>query len=121
MKLAECSINRFFTSTNYWRVPEDYSQPMFNYLVHGYSPGSFFSSILFNEWTAILYSHPSNDVPNLKSLTKWLVNVAPYQAWGNREKVAAYMELSDSERRAILESLDLIYTEKQEVIEILKK
>jgi hypothetical protein len=93
---------------------------MYNYLVHGLEPGGFFSGWYANDATAILRSHSANTVESLKDLTKWMLNCMPCEAWGSHENVRAWLRMSDSECRVILEKYNLIYTEKEEVELILR-
>ena len=115
MKLSKFSEDKLRDSFTYWNVDADYYEPIMNYLVHGFSPGSFFFYILCNDWAnAIVRSHPANGVENLKNLTKWIINVMPKKAWGNHESVDEWMTMIPEKRRRILEQHDLIFTEKEE-------
>lgn len=123
MKLTPHSKNRLMTSFHSWGVPIEYSDVIYGYLVHGHSPGSFFTAVLKNDFAeAIMSSHPSNTVPALKSLVAWLNHYLPKEmAWGSPAAVSEWLLLLDSDlRRARLENLKLIYTEKEELLLILK-
>ncbi len=123
MKLSKHSEHRLrksMKSMNHWRVDRDFANPMINYLVHGFEPGSFFMGWYANDATAILHSHPANTVEALKDLTKWMLNCMPPEARGSYEKVRMWMKLSDSERRKILVDSKLIYSEEEETWMILK-
>lgn len=41
MKLSEHSRNRLLNSFSRWEVPQEYCQPVRDYLVNGWDPGSF--------------------------------------------------------------------------------
>lgn len=115
MNISKFSKDRLKDSFEYWNVDAEYYDPMINYLVHGFSPGSFFFYVLCNDWAnAMVRSHPSNQIANLKNLTKWLINVMPREAWGNHEIVDNWMTMIPEKRRRILEAHDLIFTEKEE-------
>lgn len=105
-----------------YQVDKDYADPIYNYLVHGYNPGSFFTSILANEFMdAISRSHPSNTISSLKNLVCWIINELPHGVThGSYEVVDAWLKMSSEERRVVLEQRHLIYTEHDEVIRILK-
>lgn len=120
MKLTKHSANRLMTSLQYWRVPRDFSEPMFNYLVHGFEPGSFFKGWYANDASSIIHSHPGNSVEALKDLMKWMLNCMPGEAWGSHEKVNAWLKMDSAERRAILERYNLVYTEADEIVLLLK-
>lgn len=102
-------------SLNHWRVAKDFADPMYNYLVHGFAPGGFFTGWYANDATAIVHSHPVNTVEALKDLTKWMINCMPHGSWGSHEKVRNWLKMDPAQRRKILEDCDLIYTEKEEV------
>ncbi len=120
MELTKYSQNRLMGSLTHWHVGRDFAESMYNYLVHGIEPGGFFSGWYANDATAILRSHSANTVESLKDLTKWMLNCMPKEAWGSHENVRAWLRMSDSECREILEKYNLIYTEKEEVELILR-
>jgi hypothetical protein len=103
-------------------VPKDFSDPMANYLVYGYHPGSFFGYVLSNNFAkAILSSHPNNTIEALKHLVGWMRDTLPEETWGSYDKVAAWCDMPAAMRRPILEKCGLIYTEKEEIMLILKE
>lgn len=120
MKLSKHSEHRLRKSFNHWRVDRDFADPMYNYLVFGLEPGSFFLGWYANDAMAILRSHSGNTVESLKDLSKWMLNCMPAEAMGSYEKVRMWMKLSDSERRKILVDSKLIYSEEEETWMILK-
>jgi hypothetical protein len=117
MNLTKYSNRRLSKSMNNWAVPDEWKQVLYNYLVHGFEPGGFFTSLLANDALgAISRSHPANDIQSLKSLASWIVNSAPREAWGSYEKVDAWLKLPVTTRRAILEQHALVYTEREEIL-----
>ena len=121
MQLSELSAKRLRKTLTHWEVDDDYANPMYNYLVHGYSPGSFFSHVLANDFmAAIQSSHPANTIPALKKLTGWIYNVMPPEAWGSRDNVNSWCNMPAAERRAILERRGLVFTPQQETWEAIK-
>jgi hypothetical protein len=122
MKLANLSKYKLYNSMAQYEVAKDYADPIYNYLVHGYGPGSFFTSLLANDFKgAVARSHPGNTIPALKHLVTWIVNELPEGVThGSYEIVAKWLEKSSEERRVVLEQQQLIYTEHDEVIRILK-
>ena len=100
-----------------WSVPQEWKEVLHNYLVHGFEPGGFFTSLLANDALgAIGRSHPSNNIQSLKHLAGWIVNSAPREAWGSYENVNAWLKLSAANRRSILEKYTLVYTEQEEIV-----
>ena len=122
MNLTNLSKYKLYNSFKSYKVDKDYADPIYNYLVHGYNPGSFFTALLANDFMgAVSRSHPSNTIPALKNLVTWIVNELPIGVThGSYEIVDAWTKLSTEERRVVLEQRRLIYTEKDEVIKILK-
>lgn len=121
MKLAECSEKKFRKTFEHWRVDQDFADPIYNYLVHGFSPGSFFEAVLANDFKrAVGSSHPANSVTAMKNLVGWMGDNMPHKAWGSWEAVREWVGTSDVERRELLEYRNLIYTEKEETWQALK-
>jgi hypothetical protein len=121
MKLTKHSENRLLESMNYWRMSRDYAEPLYNYLVHGFEPGSFFFSLLANDAIgAISHSHSGNTIPALKTVTGWMLDKCPRVAWGSHKNVVSWIKMSDNQRREVLEDWGLIYTEEEEIMLILK-
>lgn len=103
-----------------WQVPKDFADPMFNYLVWGFQPGSFFTAVLANDFIgAIRRSHPGNTLEAKKALAGWIVDKVPGEARGSYELVDAWCDMTSDMRRPILEKCDLIYSEEDEAIMIL--
>ena len=103
-----------------WHVPKDFSDPMYNYLVNGFDPGSFFRSVLANDFVgAIRRSHPGNTLEAKKALAGWIVDKVPSEARGSYELVDAWCDMTSDMRRPILEKHGLIYSEEDEAIMIL--
>jgi hypothetical protein len=109
------------TTFSDWEVPADFALPMYNYMVYGCSPGSCFTGVLANDFfNAISLSHPMNTITAFKYLVGWIRDHMPRRAYGSRENISSWMTLSDQERRAILEFHNLIYSEQDEIMMILK-
>jgi hypothetical protein len=125
MKLTKYSSNRLLNTFALWDVSKEYAECLMNYLVHGFHPGSFWYYVLVNDFNrAIMSSHPGNTIPALKNVVGWMndyrLRGAPGRVWGSQEIVEEWLELSSQERRTTLEALGLIYTEKEEMILILR-
>ena len=117
MKLTNYSRNRLLATFHKWDVPKDFADPMYNYLVHGYSPGGFFTSVLANDFhSAIARSHPGNTIEALKQLGGWILDQMPIESRGSYNNVEVWCSLPADVRRTILEDYELIYTEQQEIM-----
>lgn len=122
IRLAECSHRKFYATFETWRVDKDFADPIFNYLVHGWDPGSFFSAVMANDFRrAVQTSHPANTVTAMKALVGWMGDNMPIKAWGDYEKVREWQLTPPEVRREHLEFRNLIYTEKEETWQILKE
>jgi hypothetical protein len=121
MKLTVYSKNRITKTAEMWHVEREYFEPLYNYLVYGYEPGSFWCAVLKNDWFgAIARSHPGNSVEGLKNASKWITGVWPAETYGDRTSVQQWVQRTALERRTILEQAKLVYTEQQEVEMALK-
>ena len=121
MNLTKYSRNQILRTFQTWGVPKDFADPMYNYLVYGYKPGSCFTSVLANDfYGAIRRSHPSNTIEAFKALAGWIDDCVPSMARGSYEVVEAWTNLSDNQRRAVLEAKGLIFTLEEESWMILK-
>jgi hypothetical protein len=115
MNITVFSRNRLYRTFKEWDVTQDFADPMANYLVYGYEPGSCFSAVLANDWIgAIRSSHPTNTVNSFKSLAGWIYSYMPPEAHGSYDRVRAWLALDSDSRRVILERNRLIYTPKEE-------
>ena len=121
MKLTEYSHNRLLDTARQWEVPRDFADPMLNYLVYGYEPGSCFTAVLANDfYRAIASSHPSNTVEAFKRLTGWIHDHFPRESYGSYETVNNWLYQTSDQRRTVLEGCGLIYTEEEEIMKTLK-
>ena len=117
MKLTQYSRNKILESFKRWDVPKEFADPMYNYLVHGYSPGSFFTSVLSNDFHgAVARSHPANTIEALKMLSGWIGECMPREAHGGYDVVSNWCYLPPAARRLMLEENNLIYTEQEEIM-----
>lgn len=117
MKLTRLSFNRLKETAANWSVPKDFYDPMANYLVYGWEPGSCFSAVLANDFfTAIQRSHPANTIKAFKATTGWINDCFPKRAWGNYKALDYWVNLTEEQRRSHLEEAKLIYTEQQEIM-----
>lgn len=121
MDITYHSRNKLMQTFAVLNVPKDFADPMYNYLVFGWTPGSCFTSVLANDFaSAIARSHPSNTIESFKALVGWIRDTMPKEAYGSYEAVAKWTELNAEQRRVILEKHKLVFTSKEEVVKILK-
>jgi hypothetical protein len=121
MNLTAHSKNKLMQTFERWDVPKEFADPFYNYLVWGFRPGGCFESILANDFArAIQRSHPGNTVDAFKALVNWIADTVPEEAQGSYEKIKIWSSIDKEQRRSILEHNHLIYTNKEEVMLILK-
>ena len=117
MELTKYSRNRLKESATRWTVPREYFDPLFNYLVHGFEPGSFWTAVLANDFMrAMQHSHPGNSIPHLKHVVGWIRDQWPAESYGNYQVVRSWSELEPIDRRLYLEQAHLIHSESDEIM-----
>lgn len=122
MEISKYSRNHFLRIADDWNVDKEYLDPIYNYLIHGFEPGSFFSAVLANDFfRAMSHSHPANTISALKNLTSWIRGMMGFGIfWGSEAVVRQWLDFTDAQRREQLEALNLVYPEKDEIVMILK-
>lgn len=122
MKLSKHSKNKLLGTFAQYEVPKEYADPIFNYLVHGFHPGSFWNAVIANDFMgAMARSHPANSIPALKKVESWVMNhLINGTTHGSYEVVDAWLKKTPAERREVLEALGLVYSEQSEIVMILK-
>lgn len=121
MDVGPYSRKRILETMANWHVPNDYAQPLYNYLVWGLPPGGFFTSVLANDWAgAIQRSHPNNTIEALKAATGWIYDYVPLEARGSYEAVDAWCDMDTESRKAILLERHLVRSDKEETVMALK-
>lgn len=90
-------------------APIDWQESIFNYLVHGFSPGGFLTSVLANNlFDAASRSHILNQVRSIKDICLWITLYAPKESFGSYETVDSWLALTSDQRREILENKQLL-------------
>jgi hypothetical protein len=122
MKLSAHSKNRFMETLAQYEVPGYFADPIFNYLVYGHHPGSFWNAVFANDFmSAMGRSHPANTIVALKRVVSWMTNhLINGTTHGSYQVVDQWLQKSVAERREILEALGLVYSEQSEIVMILK-
>lgn len=121
MELTKHSRNLLLESMSYWSISKEYVDPIYNYLVYGWQPGSFFTAVFANDFViAMTRSHPANTIEALKHVSGWIINSCPRVAWGSYQKVDAWLAMDGSQRRKHLQDHGLVYTEQEEIVLALK-
>lgn len=102
---------KFEDSCDNWMVPQDWREILYNYLVHGFQPGSFFTSVLANDLIgAANHSHVMNTWAAITCTCKWINDSAPNESYGSYDAITHWLSLTAEKRRAILEKHQLLST-----------
>jgi hypothetical protein len=111
-----------FDSQTGWPVGFDnWDKECYNYIVAGFPPGSFHTSVFAGDlFGAAQSSHPLNNWEAIMEIAKWIINIAPEESKGSYDNVSKWLGLSKEERQVILERCGLLLTEKELVWDILK-
>ena len=121
MNITPYSRKIILTTFQTWHVDKEFADPMYNYLVHGFNPGSCFRAVLANDFLgAVSRSHPSNTIEAFKKLAGWIGDTVPYLARGSYENVDNWISIGPEFRREVLEGAKLVLTEDQEMWQTLK-
>jgi hypothetical protein len=84
---------------NYSLLPEHMRGGMQSYVEHGIRPGDFLYLILCNDFVhALGHADPIN-MARIVSYAEFLYLAAPRGSWGSREKVDAWIEAHEIERK----------------------
>jgi hypothetical protein len=121
MNVSKLNRNRVMLSASRWTVPREYFDALYNYLVYGFEPGSFWTAVLANDFmSAIQHSHPANTIEALKHATGWIQETFPQGSYGDRRSVAYWAKMDPAERRLTLEHHRILLSEQEEIMAILK-
>ena len=116
MEITSFSRNNIYRTFKSWDVPREFAEPMYNYLVFGFSPGGCFTSVLANDFHGAMHrSHPANTVDAFKALSGWIRDHVPTEARGSYAAVQHWCTLDQRIRRGVLEQHRLILTEQDEI------
>ncbi len=121
MNISKMNRDRIMLTASQWTVAREYFDPLFNYLVYGFEPGSFWTSVLANDFMgAIQHSHPSNSIPHLKQAVGWIQDVFPKGSYGDYRSVKYWCGMEPHLRRQHLEHHRILMTEQEEIMAALR-
>ena len=121
MQVSKFNRKRVMLGASRWTVAREYFDPLYNYLIYGFEPGSFWSAVLANDFmNAIQHSHPANTIEALKHATGWIQDTFPQGSHGNYRSIKDWVSMDPAERRLTLEHYQVLLSEQEEVMAILK-
>ena len=89
----------FFRTFQLYPVCDEWQQELYNYFIEGFEPGGFHRACFENDMLkASFRTHPSNQWKQIVEFMKWCFANAPAGSFGHKEKVDAWLTLSDEER-----------------------
>lgn len=98
-----------------WGVPDHTAETIENYLIRGYHPGGFVSSVLSNDLFGACTSCDHINKQAIVDIVKWVACMVPSASWGSRQAIADWIEdkdglrtkyASDIEKRFIWDKLN---------------
>lgn len=122
MRITEYSRYQVMKTAEYWEVPRDYFEPLYNYLIYGFAPGGFWRAALANDFmSAMQHSHPANSIPQLKNTVGWIQDRFPAISYGSYKLVDDWIfKTTPDQRRSQLEAVGLVYPEREEILKGLR-
>jgi hypothetical protein len=119
--VSKLNRDRVMLTASRWTVAREYFDPLYNYLVYGFEPGSFWTAVLANDFmTAVQHSHPSNTIPALKNTVGWIRDSWPEAAYGDYSTIQTWVAFSGHDRRLYLEHHRILLTEQEEIMAALR-
>jgi hypothetical protein len=120
-QVSKLNRDRVMLTASRWTVAREYFDPLYNYLVYGFEPGSFWTAVLANDFmTAVQHSHPSNDIPALKHAVGWIRDTFPQGSYGDYPSVRYWCGMEPHLRRQHLEHHRILLTEQEEIMALLR-
>jgi hypothetical protein len=97
------------------QIPEHTREPLVNFLMKGWEPGGFVTSMLAMDMERAVYAADFVNGPNIQKIARWIIEYCPNGSWGSYDQVEAWIKDINGRRTQFVE-----YAEKQEVWKILK-
>jgi hypothetical protein len=120
-KVSKFNRDRVMLTASHWTVAREYFDPLYNYLVYGFEPGSFWTAVLANDFmSAVAHSHPSNDISALKHCVGWIRDTFPQGSYGDYRSVNYWVKMEPHLRRQHLEHHRILLTEQEEIMAALR-
>ena len=102
-------------------VPAGWGEDMKLYLAYGIEPGRFHRCLYENDlYGATISSDSFNQWDWIVAFMQFIVGHFPPEAYGSKDRVAAWIALDDEKRFEICHKHNLLWTEQQVTIDILQ-
>ncbi len=73
-------------------IPSHNNQPLEYYLLHGYMPGHFMTSMLCGDLFSAAYSADSSNFSAIGNIALWISHNAPSESYGNEENIKNWVK-----------------------------
>jgi hypothetical protein len=97
------------------QIPNHTRESLVNYLIKGWEPGGFVTSMLAMDMERAVYAADFVNGPNMQQIARWIIEYCPRSSWGDYETVNYWIEDRDKCRTKFAERV-----EKEEVWNLLK-
>ena len=97
-------------------VPDHTRESLELYLIHGYNPGGFLSSVLAGDFFRAVGIADTANRQMLWVIGQWIVNEAPHGSWGSYDAIDRWCNDFKSCRTNYVYSL-----EQKQIVDILKE
>lgn len=97
-------------------VPEHTREAIENYLVYGFQPGGFLTSVLTGDLYRAIQTADTANRRMLWAISKWIMDNAPCGSWGSPESFTAWVADTDGRRSRFCTEI-----EQQYIAEVLSK
>ena len=81
-------------------MKEDTRQAIDDYVANGWEPGGFVSAVLENNLSEAFGRADLENRRDLFEIVQYVYNCIPATCWGSREKVKAWYEYKEEQRKA---------------------
>ena len=99
----------------YHKIPEHTRETLVNYLMKGWEPGGFVTSMLAMDMERAVYAADFVNGPNMQQIARWIIEYCPRESWGSYEQVTNWLNDINDRRTRFVERV-----EKEEVWNLLR-
>ena len=98
------------------QIPEHTRETLVNYLMKGWEPGGFVTSVLAMDLERAVYAADFVNGPAIQPITRWIIEYCPRESWGSYEQVDLWCKDINGRRSAFTTRV-----EKEEMWNLLKE
>lgn len=97
------------------QIPEHTRETLVNYLMKGWEPGGFVTSMLAMDMERAVYAADFVNAKNIQQIARWIIEYCPRESWGSYEQVESWVKDINGRRTQFTARV-----EKEEVWNLLK-